>query len=308
MTSRIDLLSRSMLRAIAPLFAVLALCVHGTAQSRVSFESQIRKAFGAQQGAAVVIEVRSGKVLTSYNTPVLTRRIATPGSAIKPFVLELLLEKHVVRGDETIACRRPLTIAGKRLNCSHPPELSSFDAADALAFSCNSYFVTAAARLRSGELERRLLELGFTRTSGLLDGEGEGRITTSRNTAERQLLAIGAGGIQVTPLELASAYLQLARVNAKETTAAQEVVLTGLRNAVDYGLARNAGVQELSVAGKTGTASDPGNPLTHAWFAGFAPAEKPEVVVVVFVERGRGSLEAAGIAHKIFSAYAEQRR
>ena len=135
--------------------------------------------------------------------------------------------------------------------------------------------------------------------------------------AERQLMAIGVAGVEVTPLELASAYLELARAGAASAVSgsatssapsAEKTVLAGLRQATDYGLAQGARTDRLSVAGKTGTASDPSDAHTHAWFAGFAPAEKPEIVVVVFVERGHGSIEAARIAHRIFQAYEEQRR
>jgi cell division protein FtsI/penicillin-binding protein 2 len=267
----------------------------------------VDRAFGTQQGAAVVIRVRDRHVLAAHNRVLLARRVATPGSTIKPFVLGLLLEKGVVGATEPILCRRNLVIGGKRLSCSHPPDLASFTAEDALAFSCNSYFTAAVARLRSGELEQRFAELGFNRISGLLPGEGEGSITPARTMAGRQLLGIGAAGIKVTPLELASAYLKLAR-DARTAPSVQNIVLAGLRNAVAYGLAQNARVDRLDVAGKTGTASDRGGAFTHAWFAGFAPAAHPEVVVVVFIESGRGSIEPASIAAKIFAAYAERRR
>lgn len=275
---------------------------------RTSLEGSLDRAFAGQSGADVVVRVPDGRVLAAHNLPVLTRRVAAPGSAIKPFVLQLLLETGAIGPKDSIACRRRLTIAGRRLDCSHPPEFATFQAEEALAFSCNSYFVTAAERLKPGELERRFRELGFNRPSELLPGEGQGRVATATNLAERQLLAIGIAGIEITPLELASAYLQLARVNPSSATSAQKVVLAGLREATDYGLAQDAKPDGLSVTGKTGTASDPADPHTHAWFAGFAPAEKPEIVVVVFVERGRGSVEAANVAHRIFQAYEEQRK
>ncbi len=268
----------------------------------------MRAAFAGQRGAAVVVRVRDRRVVASYGDRLLRLRVATPGSAVKPFVLELLLQQGAVKPDEAIACRRGLMIAGRRLQCSHPEELQSFRAEDALAWSCNSYFTAAAARLRLGELERRFGELGFTRASGLMEGEGSGRVRPAVTPAEQQLLGVGAAGVQVTPLELASAYVGLAKMDPQNAPTADRVVLAGLRGAAEYGLARGAAVPQLAVAGKTGTASDPGEAQTHAWFAGFAPAEKPEIVVVVFVERGTGSVEAAGIAHKIFSAYAGQRR
>ena len=68
-----------------------------------------------------------------------------------------------------------------------------------------------------------------------------------------------------------------------------------------------ARIPGLDVAGKTGTAqiiakskSEKGQ--DHAWFAAFAPAKDPEVVVVVIVERGgHGGDVAAPIAKQIFS-------
>src|SRR5215510_3792878 len=131
-----------------------------------TLQEEVDRAFVGVQGAAVVVQVADKQVLAAHNVPVLTRRVAAPGSSIKPFVLDLLLDSGAVQPERTIACRKDLKIAGRRLNCSHPPEMSMFAAEDALAFSCNSYFVTAASNLRSGELERRFMELGFNRPSG----------------------------------------------------------------------------------------------------------------------------------------------
>jgi cell division protein FtsI/penicillin-binding protein 2 len=58
----------------------------------------------------------------------------------------------------------------------------------------------------------------------------------------------------------------------------------------------------ISAAGKTGTAAGPG-PQTHGFFAGYAPADRPEIVLVVYLEHGHGN-DAAVIANSIFAAYA----
>ena len=71
-------------------------------------------------------------------------------------------------------------------------------------------------------------------------------------------------------------------------------------------------VPGLSTAGKTGTTQVVGRETSeglpkskrigdHAWFAGFAPVEDPQIVVVVFVENGgHGSTAAAPLAKAIF--------
>jgi penicillin-binding protein 2 len=59
----------------------------------------------------------------------------------------------------------------------------------------------------------------------------------------------------------------------------------------------------LAVAGKTGTAES-GQALPHAWFAGWAPAENPEIAIAVIVEHsGEGSVYAAPLFRKVVEAY-----
>jgi len=72
------------------------------------------------------------------------------------------------------------------------------------------------------------------------------------------------------------------------------------------------------IAGKTGTAEYcddwanreglciPGSWPSHAWFAGYAPYDDPEIVVVSFVYNGReGSTVSGPIVRKIIDAYFE---
>ncbi len=96
------------------------------------------------------------------------------------------------------------------------------------------------------------------------------------------------------------------------------LVRQGMEAAVAYGTAQKAQVPGIRVAGKTGTAEffcgpddekagicRMGPPLpTHAWFTAFAPVEKPEIALVVWVfNGGEGSATAAPIAQEILSYY-----
>ncbi|HHV61842.1 MAG TPA: peptidoglycan glycosyltransferase [Firmicutes bacterium] len=69
--------------------------------------------------------------------------------------------------------------------------------------------------------------------------------------------------------------------------------------AVESGTGWRAGLDGMSVAGKTGTAQNPkGAP--HAWFVGFAPAANPRVAISVIVENGgAGGSVAAPIARRV---------
>ncbi|HYG98251.1 MAG TPA: penicillin-binding transpeptidase domain-containing protein [Terriglobales bacterium] len=278
---------------------------HGRAKQ---FEAAVESAMAGRQGSAVVLDVKSGRVIGSYNLRSAATRVATPGSAIKPFVLQSLLEAKRIDGNTTFACRRVLTIASHHIDCTHPEAVGMLTAPDALAFSCNSYFVAAAARFQRGELERRLQQFGLASPTGLVQQEAVGHIAIANTLPERQLLAIGVQGIQVTPIAMAHAYRRLALQLLSSPAAVPAEVWAGLERSTAYGMGRLAQASTIKVAGKTGTASDAHDPHTHAWFAGFAPSDKPEIVVVVFLERGRGSIDAATVASRIFAAYADSRK
>lgn len=61
----------------------------------------------------------------------------------------------------------------------------------------------------------------------------------------------------------------------------------------------------LPVAGKTGTAEAPGpGGEPHAWFAAYAPADRPQIAVVAMMENaGEGSSVAAPVVRDLLAAY-----
>jgi len=68
---------------------------------------------------------------------------------------------------------------------------------------------------------------------------------------------------------------------------------------VQRGTGTGAALPGVTVAGKTGTATNPHGPA-HAWFVAFAPAEAPRVVVAVIVENaGYGAAVAVPIVRDV---------
>ncbi len=62
-------------------------------------------------------------------------------------------------------------------------------------------------------------------------------------------------------------------------------------------------VPPFRVGGKTGTAQNP-HGEDHAWFVGYAPAEDPEIVVVVMLEEaGHGGAVAAPVAQRVLDRF-----
>ncbi|HUE76186.1 MAG TPA: penicillin-binding protein 2 [Chloroflexota bacterium] len=150
-------------------------------------------------------------------------------------------------------------------------------------------------------------------------------------------LAIGQGYLEATPLQMANVYATIANGGAVRTPLLVQKILTGepgrqqeksftsqelrrlgasaatltaVREAMVRTASSPAGTAnyafrgyEIPTAAKTGSAENQ-NPDAHAWFAGFAPANDPRVVVIVMVEGGRmGSEVAAPIARKALQDY-----
>jgi penicillin-binding protein 2 len=259
-----------------------------------------------RRGTALVLDVRSGRVLASYHLEVAARRVAHPGSSIKPFTLLALLESGKLDGHTALVCKRSVSIDGHRLDCTHPQTAQPLDPAAALAYSCNSYFTSVATRLTPAQLHDSLVRDGFNSLTALAPEEVAGSVALAQSQEQLQLQAIGAWGIGVTPLELVRAYRNVALLqmkHGKELTP----LFDGLQQSITYGtghVAQPAG--SMKVAGKTGTTPAEEGPWTHAWFAGYAPAENPEIVLVVFLEKGHGGADAAGVAGEIFAAFADE--
>ncbi len=149
--------------------------------------------------------------------------------------------------------------------------------------------------------------------------------------------AIGLADVRATVLQVAMAYAALANggelyqpqivrrvrdaggrtieerapVLRRHVAASPEtlgVIRRGLWRAVNRrgGTAFAAKKGTVKMVGKTGTATLPGSETadSHAWFAGWAPADHPKMAIVVLVENGGiGGAVAAPIARDIIDAY-----
>ena len=282
--------------------AALAITAGGTRAGTPSLQQTTSTAMHGRSGTAVVVEVATGRVLAAEHLDVAARRLVYPGSAVKPFTLMALLQRGVVAADTQFVCPGRLRIGGRRMDCAHGRLPGPLDAASALAYSCNNYFAHFGARLRDADLTQAFA--GLVRSSGWAEREASGSITTASGESGLEMKALGEAGIQVTPLGMLAAYRELAlRKLRGDSDPAFQVVYRGLEQAVEFGTGQPARAGGLAVAGKTGTARASEGAWTHGWFAGIAPAERPEIAVVVFLERGRG-LDAAAIAGDILRAYA----
>lgn len=83
-------------------------------------------------------------------------------------------------------------------------------------------------------------------------------------------------------------------------------VQKGMEDAVSkwYGTAYSLADLPVVAAAKTGSAQISGNTKTNAFFVGYAPAENPEIVILVLIEDAReGSLNAVPVAKDVLNWY-----
>ena len=296
-----------LLRRSLHVLLCFAMTLIAAAQARSpALQSAAARAMAGRQGSAIILDVRSGRMLASVNLDPAARRVVYPGSSIKPFTLLALLQAGKLDASTALVCRRSLRIAGRKLDCTHPQTTQPLDPAAALAYSCNSYFTAVALRLTPAQLRDSFVQDGFASITSLAGEEAAGEVLLASSPEQQQLEAIGEWGVRITPLELARAYRELAlQANLRPQLAP---LFEGLAESAAFGMAR-AGQPEgtMKVAGKTGTAHADEGPWTHAWFAGFAPAAHPEIVVVVFLEKGHGGSDAAAVARSIFAAFGQSR-
>ncbi|MGA1995990.1 MAG: penicillin-binding transpeptidase domain-containing protein [Bryobacteraceae bacterium] len=257
---------------------------------------------------ALLAEVGTGRLLAVANPSVAGRLLLPPGSTLKPLVMAALLASGKWRAPETFFCPGRLRIAGRSLDCVHPPMPAPMRVDWALAYSCNCFVAHAAERFGPGELAAELARAGLTSASGLVGesagaGEASGRVDRATGADDQRLQALGESGVLVTPAGLAMAYRQLARRLARpESGAVLGAVRDGMQEAVEFGTAQLAAVPGVTVAGKTGSAlAENGDPV--AWFAGWLPANPPKVLVCVMLHGRSGGADAAPVAARILDAY-----
>jgi cell division protein FtsI/penicillin-binding protein 2 len=259
-----------------------------------------RAARQAPEARIVVLDIASGRLVDAYRLGDAARTLAAPGSTLKPLVLYGLVSAGRWNPASRIACNRQLVVAGHRLACTHPPA-PPFDAREALTWSCNSYFAAVARTLAPGELGQLLRRAGLLGVTGLAREEATAEFREPETQEAEQLALLGVEGVRVTPLELAAAYRWLAlELSAHPDSAATLVAREGLSDSASFGMAGQASLGSVAVLGKTGTAEGVTWSQTHGWFVGLAPAQKPQVVIVVYLPAGRGA-DAARVAGEILA-------
>jgi cell division protein FtsI (penicillin-binding protein 3) len=250
-----------------------------------------------------------------------------PGSTIKPVTIAMALQRGLIDVDSEFDTSPGRMFVGRN-SISDTSNYGLLRPEGVIVKSSNVGAVQVAFLSELGSLMEPLSRLGFGSLTGVrLPGEQSGNIPINRkNWKEIEHATISYGhGFTATTLQLAQAYTAFAnrglmlsptilpRTNATGVPVFKSSVIDQmvpmLENVTsDIGTASLARVDSYRVAGKTGTVErlvDGGYAKDSytSVFAGFAPADDPDIVMVVVVHDPRGEDYFGGaVAAPVFSA------
>jgi cell division protein FtsI/penicillin-binding protein 2 len=256
-------------------------------------------------GAVVAMDPHTGRVISIVNPGTAVQRAYQPCSVFKIVVAIAGMSEGVITPSTLLTCSG---------GCWYWPGHGPIDLRRALANSCNPYFQRVGEQLGYEKVQRYAQLLGLGTRSGInVPGEeAAGRIPYYVGPAGVGKLSSHAEGITTSAVQLAvllgavvnGGVVYQPQVGGAEGFVPKErwrlpsgTVLRGLADgflsAVNEGSAADAFDPEIVVAGKTGTCAGLG------WFASYAPAEKPQIVMVVFLRAATGH-QASSVAGRIY--------
>lgn len=269
------------------------------------------EALGPMNGAIVVTDPMTGRILTIVNQKLAFQSGYQPCSTIKvPVALAALSEGIIDR--QTL-----IRVYGR----------TTFDMTTALAKSNNQYFAALGQRLGFDRVSYYAKLFGLGEKAGLdIEEEHAGLLTPTVPKSGVGMMTSFGDGISMTPLEYAAIigavanggtlyYLQHPKSVAEAQTILPRVkrrldieefipeVRPGMMGAVEYGTARRIGFDpEEPIFGKTGTCTDSRSPTHLGWFGSFTEVGKNKLVVVVLLTGGRlvSGPTASGIAGQVY--------
>jgi cell division protein FtsI (penicillin-binding protein 3) len=264
-----------------------------------------------------------------------------PGSTFKVITAAAALEEGVVTASQVIDCSPGYYEIGSTRIREHGGkrfDLLTFE--QVLAQSSNVGTIRVGVALGPQRLHDWVTRFGFGRPTGIeLPGEASGIVRPTAKWSALSNATISMGQeIAVTPLQLVQAFATIANDGVRvaprivdrvvdadgnvihappagapvRVVSQRTAVVLGqmLETAVANGTGKAAAVEGYTVAGKTGTAQKAGRggylPDSYvASFAGYVPADRPRLAIVIAIDEPRGGHYGGTVAAPVFREIAE---
>jgi len=277
------------------------------------------------------------KELQSQGNPFLNMalRAFPPASTFKIVTATAGLESGKFTPSTVLGTYPYLSVGGTRFGEWNKSGFGPLGFVQAMAWSSNTFFGQIGQGAGGENLIKYARLYGFGQPTGIeLDGETKGLIADDAwkrlnfddwgwTIGDTVNMSIGQGFTSATPLQVAVMFSAIANdgyrvkpylvqaanppakvnLNLKPTTL--ETIQKGLRAVVDGGTGTKLNSPDIPPgAGKSGTAQAPPGD-SHTWFGAYAPYEKPEIVVVAFLEHsgGGGGSNAAPLVRQVMETY-----
>ncbi|HEX3037808.1 MAG TPA: penicillin-binding protein 2 [Oscillospiraceae bacterium] len=264
--------------------------------------------------------------LKSEDSPFVNRALSAynVGSVFKLVSAAAALENGISPNTQ-YTCNGVISVSGIGFRCFNGESHGKEDMKEAIAQSCNDYFVSIMQKVPQKKFLSMAESLGFGKETVLADGYSSdpGNLPTLETLKMPRALAnfsFGQGDLLATPLQIngminaiaskgvyKEPYLVEGLVDANqnytqkhaqqkgnsvmsENTA--ELLRSFMAASVDHGTSKKGKPTVGGAGAKTGTAQTgivkDGKEVIQAWFAGYYPQENPKYVITVLGENGEG--------------------
>ena len=306
------------------------------------------------KGAAIVLEAESCAILACASTPVYDRNniseyLSSPdspfinraltafpvGSVFKCVTSAAAIENNIPLIDYT--CTGSIEKSGNIFNCNKNDGHGRLNFYNALAHSCNPYFIELSTKTGGERLLKTAKALGFGKSVDLGNGfmSDEGNLPDIKELNSDAALGnfgFGQGSLTATPLQIAACFAVFAnggiyntpylykgvtdksgaftpeiKINSrkalKDTTC--KVISDALYKVTESGTGKAAKSIFFDACTKTATAQsgqydENGNEIKYCWFAGYFPYDNPRYVICILKENGSsGGTDGAPVFKEI---------
>lgn len=242
-----------------------------------------------------------------------------PGSTFKILTTAMALEERVTTlNEEGFYCAGYQYIGKMKMRCHKAAGHGAESFTQGVANSCNPVFVEVSRRLGMEKFYDYLEGFGMTQPTGIdLPGEADSLIVPEKSAVPYDLAAMAIGQSNAfTPMQMITAISAVANggqlmkpyivekivdpdgniVQERQPEVVRQViseqtareVWAALETVVSSGTGKQGQIEGYTVAGKTGTAEKVANGTYSSArmvsFAGFAPADNPQIACLVIVD------------------------
>jgi penicillin-binding protein 2 len=271
-----------------------------------------------------------------------------PGSTFKVLMSIVGLETGAITPQTTVFCSGSVSIYNRQFMCWKKGGHGTVDVHRALVHSCNVFYYLLGKKVGIDAISKYAKMFRVGEITGIdIPGESRGNPPSAewKQRIHKEVwypgdtisVSIGQGLLAVTPLQMATMISAVANggtlvrphlardargVSEKLPVAAAtlDLIRDALSDVVEEGTATRAQLGPIHVAGKTGTAQvfkksvgvdadkQPKEERDHAWFIGYAPAERPEIAFAIVIEHGgHGGTTAAPVARQVLEVFFKDR-